>query len=108
MQTVTFATLFFLAQAPAPQGPGIMSLLPMLLIFGAMYFLLIAPQMKKQKQHRKMVEALKAGDMVITNGGIFGKITQVRDDRVLLKVNDNSHLEILKSAIMEKQAPSEK
>jgi len=92
----------FLAQAqPAPSGAQtLMSLLPMILIFAAMYFLLIAPQRKKQKEHEKMLAALKSGDEVITAGGIYGTITTVKDDRFVIRVGDNNQkLEVGKGFI---------
>lgn len=93
----------FLAQSqpPAPSGAQtLMSLLPMILIFAAMYFLLIAPQRKKQKEHEKMLATLKAGDEVVTSGGIYGTITSVKDDRFVVRVGDNSQkLEIGKGFI---------
>ncbi len=83
----------FLAQTQpaAPTGAQtLMSLLPMILIFAAMYFLLIAPQRKKQKEHEKMLAALKAGDEVVTAGGLYGTITSVKDDRFVVRVGDNN------------------
>jgi len=59
---------------------GIESLIPLILIFGIMYFLLIRPQQKKLKQHQVMVAALRRGDQVITQGGIMGKVVKVKDD----------------------------
>jgi len=53
---------------------------PLILIFAIMYFLLIRPQQKKLKEHQKMVEALRRGDQVITQGGLIGKVTKVKDD----------------------------
>src|SRR6186713_3306965 len=85
----------FLAQAasaaPAP-GPADMfkGMLPIILMFGAMYFLLIAPQRKKQKAHEKMMTELKAGDEVVTSGGIYGVITSVKDDRFVVRIGDNN------------------
>ena len=58
----------------------LMSILPFILIFVIMYFLLIRPQQKKVKEHRSMVEALRRGDQVVTQGGIIGKVTHVRED----------------------------
>ena len=63
---------------------------PMVLLFGAMYFLLIAPQRKKQKAHEKMLTELKAGDEVVTAGGIYGTITSVKEDRFIIRIGDNS------------------
>ncbi len=83
----------FLAQAQpaAPSGmQQLMSLLPMVLIFAAMYFLLIAPQRKKQKEHEKMLAALKTGDEVVTAGGIYGTITSVKEDRFVVRIGDNT------------------
>ena len=59
---------------------GIESLVPLLLIFGIMYFLLIRPQQKKLKEHQAMVQALRRGDQVITQGGVVGKVTKVKED----------------------------
>jgi preprotein translocase subunit YajC len=91
---------FFFAQA-APAGPGgsLMSFLPMILIFGAMYFFMIAPQRKKQKEHQKMLEALGTGDEVITAGGIYGEITNKKDDRFVIRIADNTKIEVGKGFI---------
>jgi preprotein translocase subunit YajC len=83
-----------LAQAPtvAPASGLDMfkGMLPMILLFGAMYFLLIAPQRKKQKAHEKMLTELKSGDEVVTTGGIYGTITSVKDDRFIVRIGDNN------------------
>lgn len=59
---------------------AIQQFVPLILIFAIMYFLLIRPQQKKLKEHQKMVEALRRGDQVITQGGLIGKVTKVKDD----------------------------
>jgi len=59
---------------------GLASLVPLILIFAIMYFLLIRPQQKKLKEHQAMVEALRRGDQVVTQGGLIGKVTKVKDD----------------------------
>lgn len=87
-----------LAQADAA-SPGIMNFLPMILIFAAMWFLLIAPQRKKQKQHQKMITELKSGTDVITSGGIYGTITNVKDDRFVLKISDTTKIEVTKGSV---------
>jgi len=91
----------FLAQAAAsPSGFDMLKgALPMILLFGAMYFLLIAPQRKKQKEHEKMMAALQTGDEIITTGGIYGTITSVKDDRFIVRVSDGQKLEISKGFI---------
>ena len=84
----------YLAQAAAAPAPGpadmFKGMLPIILMFGAMYFLLIAPQRKKQKAHEKMMTELKAGDEVVTSGGIYGVITSVKDDRFVIRIGDNN------------------
>ena len=94
----------WLAMAPTgdEQGGGFMSFLPMVLILVAFYFLLIAPQRKKQKQHDKMVQALEKGTQVKTLGGIFGTVTGVKDDRFVLRIGENVKIEVAKEAIAAK------
>jgi preprotein translocase subunit YajC len=82
----------FLAQtaAPAPASGGSFMIVAYALLFGAMYFFMIAPQRKKQKEHEKMMGSLKAGDEIITTGGIYGTITSVKDDRFVVRIGDNN------------------
>ena len=105
----------FLAQATAPasqQGPGMLqTMLPMLLLFAAMYFLMIAPQRKKQKAHEAMLKSLESGDEIVTTGGIFGVITNVKEDRFVVRVSDNTKIEIGKAfvqTVLKKQGAEEK
>lgn len=70
-----------------------------LLFIGGFYFLFIAPQKKKQKQHEKMLASLQTGDEVVTTGGMFGTITNVKDDRFVIKVAENTKIEIGKGFI---------
>ncbi|MDP5215859.1 MULTISPECIES: preprotein translocase subunit YajC [Ruegeria] len=62
------------------EGGAIAQFLPLILIFAIMYFLLIRPQQKKVKEHQAMVNALRRGDQVVTQGGLIGKVTKVKDD----------------------------
>jgi preprotein translocase subunit YajC len=83
------------AQTAAPTvspsgGNQLLQLAPMVLLFAAMYFLLIAPQRKKQKAHEKMLTELKAGDEVVSAGGIYGTITSVKEDRFIVRIGDNN------------------
>ena len=99
-----FSTAEFLAQTAAPASqpggsPGWMNILPMVLIFGAMYFLMIAPQRKKQKEHDRMLKSLESGDEVVTTGGIFGVITNVKEDRFVVRIADNTKIEIGKAFV---------
>jgi preprotein translocase subunit YajC len=85
--------------APVPGG-GIGSFfVPLIFIFVIMYFVMIRPQKKRQDQQQKLIASLKSGDRVVTNGGIHGLISNVKESTVLLKVADNVKIEVDKSAI---------
>ncbi|MBT8085040.1 MAG: preprotein translocase subunit YajC [Woeseia sp.] len=93
---------FFISNAyaqGAQQGDPFGFLLPMLIIFGAFYFLLIRPQQKRQKAHTELVGALKAGDEVLTAGGILGLVTAVSDHYATLKISDNVEIKVQKSTV---------
>lgn len=77
-----------MGQPAAGGGDIFASLMPFLLIFAVFYFLLIRPQQKKAKEHKKMLEALKKGDAVITAGGMFGRILEVRDDIMVVDLGE--------------------
>ena len=79
-----------------PQGPMAMlqSFLPLILIFVIFYFLLIRPQSKKAKEHKQMLENLKKGDKVMTNGGIYGIIEEIDADNMTLKIGVGSDVKI--------------
>jgi preprotein translocase subunit YajC len=74
-------------------------LIPMILVFGVFYLLLIRPQQKKQRELQATIANLKAGDKVVTTGGIVGKITEVRDTSFLIRSADKTILEIARSAV---------
>jgi preprotein translocase subunit YajC len=74
-------------------------LLPMLLIIGVFYLLLIRPQQKRQRELQQTIAGLKAGDRVVTTGGVIGTITTVRDTSLLIRSADKSILEIARSAV---------
>ncbi len=102
-QLITYLFETF-AMAPSGEsgGGGIMGFLPMILIFVAFYFLLIAPQRKKQKAHDKMVRALEKGAKVKTVGGLFGTVTGVKEDRFVIRIGENMKVEVSKDAIAAK------
>jgi preprotein translocase subunit YajC len=80
-------------------GLGALQLLPMLLIIGVFYVLLIRPQQKRQKQLQETISQLKAGDRIVTTGGVIGTITTVRDTSFLIRSAEKSILEIARSAV---------
>ena len=85
--------------APPAGGGGIAGFLPLIIILVVFWFFLIRPQMKQQKEHRQMVDALAKGDEVVTNGGLLGKINKVGDNFVLLEVAQNTEVKVQKSSI---------
>jgi len=89
------------AQAAAPAGPGggLMGLLPIILMFVVLYFLMIRPQMKRQKEQKAMIDALGKGDEVISAGGLLGKVTKVGDAYVTLEIADGTEVVMQKAAI---------
>ena len=80
-------------------GTGTSSLIMFGLIFAVMYFFMIKPQIKKQKQEREYRSALKQGDTVITIGGIYGKITDVKEDAFIIEVHGGTKLKVTKTAV---------
>jgi preprotein translocase subunit YajC len=85
--------------APSSQGFDIQMLLPLVLMFGIFYFLLIRPQQKKAKEHKNMVEALSKGDEIITNGGLLAKISDVDDNFLTCKISANVEVKIQRHAV---------
>ncbi|MBM1631576.1 preprotein translocase subunit YajC [Sulfitobacter mediterraneus] len=79
---------------------GIQQFIPLILIFGIMYFLLIRPQQKKAKEHQAMVAALRRGDQVVTQGGMIGKVVKVREDGELeIEIADGVKVRVIQSTI---------
>lgn len=94
-------SLAMLAAAPAGgMGGGLVGMLPILLLIPVMYFLMIRPQQKRQKQWQEMLSGIKSGDRITTSGGIRGTIISIKDDVVIVKVApDGIKMEVAKSAI---------
>ncbi|MEE8577559.1 MAG: preprotein translocase subunit YajC [candidate division Zixibacteria bacterium] len=100
-----YPTILAMAGGGADQsGSGVYMLVWMGLIFVIMYFLLIRPQRKKQKEHEQLLQQLKKGDRVVTSGGMFGTIFAIDEDRgrVVIKIGDDTRMEFLKSSISAK------
>jgi len=92
-------SLALLAASPAGGG-GLIGMLPLLLLIPLMYFVMIRPQQKRQKQWQEMLGGIKTGDRVTTSGGIRGIILSIKDDAIIIRVApDNIKMEIAKSAI---------
>jgi preprotein translocase subunit YajC len=92
------------AQTTAPATPGIGGglggfIVPMTLMLVIMYFLMIRPQRKRQADQKRLIDSMKTGDKVVTNAGIHGLISNVKDTTVIVKVADNVKIEMEKSAV---------
>lgn len=100
-----FVTPAYAQTAGAGAAAGLGSFLPIILIFGIMYFLLIRPQQKKVKEHRAMVAALRVGDQVVTQGGILGKVSKVKDDNeVEVEIATGVKVRVIKTTIAQVMA----
>ena len=97
MSAIDTASLV-VAQA-APEGNALMGMLPIILMFVILYFLMIRPQMKRQKEHRNLIAALAKGDEVVTAGGILGRVTKVADQFVTVEIATNTEITVQKSAV---------
>lgn len=86
-------------------GSPLLSFVPIILIFVIFYFLLIRPQQKRAKEHRALLENIKVGDVVLTTGGIYGKITGIQDNKITIEISDKVRVKVNRGHIagVEKQ-----
>jgi len=100
--------LLVLLQAGEGEGSGFTMLVPMVLIFGIFYFLLIRPQQKKQKEQAALLKSIEKGDHVITTGGIHGKVTGVTDDTLTIEIavlkGERVRIKVARAKIESKQS----
>jgi preprotein translocase subunit YajC len=103
-----FITPAFAQGAPAGSSEMMLQMAPFVLIFVIMYFLILRPQQKRAKDHQAMVKAIRKGDMVVTSGGIVGKVTKVIDDNeVEIQIADNVRIRQMRPMITEVRAKGE-
>ena len=105
-----FAYLFLMGQpagAAGGQSNPLVTFLPLILVFVVFYFFMIRPQMKKQKDMNTYRTALKKGDKVVTTGGIYGRIYEVKDNYVTLDVGGDVRLKVDKSALLKDPSADE-
>ena len=88
-----------MAQSADASSGGILSFLPLIVLFVVFYFLLIRPQQKKAKQHKSMVGALKKGDEIITNGGVLAKITDVGENFLTCEIAEKVEIKLQSHAV---------
>lgn len=100
-----FISQAFAQSAPAASGGGtestLFSLLPLVLMFVVLYFIMIRPQMKRQKEHRAMIDALAKGDEVATAGGVLGKVTKLGDAYLSLEIANGVEVQVQRSAVVQ-------
>jgi preprotein translocase subunit YajC len=100
-----FISSAFAQTAPAAAGGDmqstLMGMLPLVLMFVVLYFVMIRPQMKKQKEHRAMIDALAKGDEVVTAGGVLGKVSKMGDSYVGLEVANGVEVQVQRSAVVQ-------
>jgi preprotein translocase subunit YajC len=87
------------AQAAAGGDAGFMGLLPIILMFVLLYFLMIRPQMKRAKEHKQMVEALQKGDEVVTSGGVLGRISEMGEAYITLEIAPSTEISVQRGAV---------
>jgi preprotein translocase subunit YajC len=105
-----FAFLLLMGQPAGStkgQGNTWVTLIPLLLLFVVFYFFMIRPQMKKQKEMTNYRSSLKKGDKVITNGGIYGRITEIKDNYVMMDAGGDVKLKVDKSALLKDPSAEE-
>jgi preprotein translocase subunit YajC len=102
-----FISSAFAQTAPAAAAAGgdmqstLMSMLPLLLMFAVLYFVMIRPQMKKQKEHRAMIDALAKGDEVVTAGGLLGKVSKLGDANIGVEIASGVEIQLQRSAVVQ-------
>jgi preprotein translocase subunit YajC len=101
-----FISSAFAQTAPAAAAGGdmqstLMSMLPLLLMFAVLYFVMIRPQMKKQKEHRAMIDALAKGDEVVTAGGLLGKVSKIGDAYIGVELSAGVEVQLQRSAVVQ-------
>ena len=99
-----FISNAFAQTAPAAasggdMGSSLMSMLPLVLMFVVLYFIMIRPQMKKQKEHRAMIDALAKGDEVVTAGGLLGRVTRLGEGSLHLEIANGVEVQVQRSAV---------
>src|SRR4026208_62170 len=92
-------TAYAQAATPASGGDSLMGMLPIILMFVILYFLMIRPQMKKAKEHKTMIDALQKGDEVVTAGGVVGRVTRIGDNYVSIEIAERVEVQVQRPAV---------
>ncbi len=86
-------------EAPAAQPPAFTELLPIIVIFVVFYFFLIRPQLKRNKEQKRMVESIAKGDEIVTSGGLLGKVKEVGDNFLVLEISENINIKVQRQSV---------
>lgn len=95
------SSAFAQAAAGGDTQSTLMSMLPLVLMFGVLYFVMIRPQMRKQKEHKAMIEALAKGDEVVTAGGLLGKVSKIGDSHIGVEIASGVEVQLQRSAVVQ-------
>jgi preprotein translocase subunit YajC len=107
VEYAVFISSAFAQTAPAAAAAGgdaqssLMSMLPIILMFVVLYFVMIRPQMKKQKEHKAMVEALAKGDEVVTAGGVLGRVSSMGENFIGVEIANGVEIQLQRSAVVQ-------
>ena len=96
---MSISSVFAQASGGTSGQSGFLGLLPIILMFGLLYFLMIRPQMKRSKEQRQMIEGLQKGDEVVTSGGVVGKITKLGEAYLTVEISADTQISVQKAAV---------
>jgi preprotein translocase subunit YajC len=100
-----FISQAFAQTAPAPASGGtessLLSLLPLVLMFVVLYFIMIRPQMKRQKEHKTLIDALAKGDEIVTSGGVLGRVSKLGESYLHVEVANGVELQVQRSSVVQ-------
>ncbi|MDZ5458906.1 preprotein translocase subunit YajC [Azohydromonas lata] len=95
------SSAFAQTAAPASATDSLMGMLPLVLMFVVLYFIMIRPQMKRQKEHKTMISALAKGDEVVTAGGLLGKVTKLNESFVHMEIAGGVEIQVQRTAVVQ-------
>jgi len=102
-----FISSAYAQAAPAAGGSLFDMMFPLIMVFGIIYFLIIRPQNKRQKEHQAMIDALRRGDTVVTQGGLVGKVTKVEEAEIQVEIANDTRVTVIRSMIVSIRSKTE-
>jgi preprotein translocase subunit YajC len=95
------------AQAAAGGGSIFEMLFPLVMVFAIIYFLILRPQQKRQREHQAMIDAIRRGDRVVTQGGLIGKVAKINEDELEIDIADNTRVSVVRSMVISVRSKGE-